>query len=132
MIQMVLFFSSQKQLLIIYLFFTYLFYLFIYFSLNPGVREICESYVVGLQWVLYYYYEGVASWSWFYPYHYAPMISDLVDLSSIKMDFKLGKPFRPFDQLLSVLPSASIQHLPSAFHVCSSFYLFFLLLFLLF
>ena len=39
------------------------------------MRELTENYVQGLQWVLYYYYRGVASWPWFYRYHYSPMIS---------------------------------------------------------
>lgn len=38
-------------------------------------KSLCENYVQGLQWVLYYYYRGIASWPWFYGYHYAPLVS---------------------------------------------------------
>ncbi|KAG2430247.1 hypothetical protein HXX76_010345 [Chlamydomonas incerta] len=78
-------------------------------------RQVVEHYIAGLHWVLEYYYRGVASWDWYYPYHYAPMASDLVNLDSIQVAFAQGTPFRPFEQLLAVLPAASSKLLPSAF-----------------
>ena len=39
------------------------------------MRKLAENYVQGLQWVLFYYYRGIASWPWYYGYHYSPMIS---------------------------------------------------------
>ncbi|GIL88258.1 hypothetical protein Vretimale_14135 [Volvox reticuliferus] len=80
-------------------------------------RLVVEHYVAGLHWVLEYYYRGVASWDWYYPYHYAPMASDLVNLDAVQVAFAQGSPFRPFEQLLAVLPAASSKLLPSPFRV---------------
>jgi len=60
---------------------------------------------------------GVISWGWFYPYHYSPMMSDLVDLQSIKPKFERGEPFTPYQQLLAVLPAASYRLLPKPYQV---------------
>ncbi|KAF9926111.1 5'-3' exoribonuclease 1 [Linnemannia zychae] len=82
---------------------------------EADVRKMIFKYVEGLQWVLYYYYRGVASWAWFYPYHYAPKISDLVNLDTVNISFELGAPFKPYEQLMGVLPEASKKHIPQAY-----------------
>ncbi|KAH6913536.1 exonuclease II [Coprinopsis sp. MPI-PUGE-AT-0042] len=77
--------------------------------------DLVFRYVEGLQWVMHYYYSGVASWGWFYNYHYAPRISDLRHVDQMTFDFKLGTPFKPFEQLMGVLPVASKEHIPTAY-----------------
>ncbi|KAJ5575663.1 hypothetical protein N7535_002589 [Penicillium sp. DV-2018c] len=79
------------------------------------MRKLARNYVQGLQWVLFYYYRGIASWPWFFEYHYAPMISDVNDGLDADMNFKLGQPFRPFDQLMGVLPDRSKKIVPTAY-----------------
>ncbi|KAL9088853.1 MAG: hypothetical protein Q9159_002816 [Coniocarpon cinnabarinum] len=80
------------------------------------LRKLSENYVQGLQWVLYYYYRGVASWPWFFRYHYSPMISDVKKGFNADMNFELGQPFRPFQQLMGVLPDRSKQIVPTPYH----------------
>jgi 5'-3' exoribonuclease 1 len=87
------------------------------------VTQLVYKYYEGMQWVLSYYYHGVQSWEWFFPYHYCPQITGLdifkLDLSLIDdnavFEFNLGEPFRAFDQLMAVLPPLSKSHVPPCF-----------------
>jgi len=79
-------------------------------------HKVARSYVEGLSWVLLYYFQGCPSWTWYYPYHYAPFAADFVDLDKMTVKFDKGKPFRPYEQLMGVLPAASNHAIPPAFH----------------
>ncbi len=87
-------------------------------EITPAFLEhFCKEYVRAIQWVLLYYYKGVCSWGWFYPYHYAPFCSDLKHFANFSIEFDKGQPFRPFEQLLAVLPAQSKKLLPSCYQV---------------
>ncbi|KAK2946109.1 putative 5'-3' exoribonuclease 2 [Blattamonas nauphoetae] len=45
---------------------------------KQGLELAVHEYIVGLQWVMLYYVQGCPSNSWFYPFHYAPLLVDLV------------------------------------------------------
>ncbi|XP_051556406.1 5'-3' exoribonuclease 1-like isoform X2 [Myxocyprinus asiaticus] len=100
-----------------------------YYMTKMGVEVVSDEflanqakcYVEGIQWILHYYYHGVQSWSWYYPYHYAPFLSDVRNISSLTLTFELAKPFLPFEQLLGVLPAASKDLLPQCYqHLMTS------------
>uniref|UniRef100_A0A8C9ZFK0 5'-3' exoribonuclease 1 n=1 Tax=Sander lucioperca TaxID=283035 RepID=A0A8C9ZFK0_SANLU len=100
-----------------------------YYMTKMGVDVVSDDflakqakcYVEGIQWILHYYYHGVQSWSWYYPYHYAPFLSDIRNISELKLTFDLEKPFMPFQQLLAVLPAASKELLPESYrHLMTS------------
>lgn len=89
-----------------------------------------KKYIEGLQWVLFYYYRGCPHWRWYYPSHYAPMISDLgtdivrsfLDSKTVITEFETDDncpanplPYTPFQQLLCIMPLKSIGLLPSCY-----------------
>lgn len=88
------------------------------------LRKMLYRYIEGMQWVLFYYYKGAPHWRWYYPYHYAPMISDLGrnivsdfldgqhQITEFRVDTNCSsnpKPYTPFQQLLCIFPVKSLR-----------------------
>lgn len=78
--------------------------------------QACEEYIKGMEWVYNYYFYDLPSWDWYYPYRFAPFMADLALVKSITVNFKLGKPLKPMEQLLAVMPPLSKDLLPSCLH----------------
>ena len=78
-------------------------------------HSLRHEYIRGIVWTLKYYCTGCCSWSWYYPYHYAPFLSDLTKLDEFVCNFDLATPYVPFEQLLAVLPPASGGLLPAPY-----------------
>lgn len=93
-------------------------------EINKIRRDMVRCYLEGISWVLLYYYQGCPSWQWYYPYHYAPFAADFVNVNDIigeqGIKFTLGEPFKPYEQLMSVLPAASGHNLPEVLRILMS------------
>ena len=66
-----------------------------------------------------YYFQGVPSWEWFYPYDFPPFLSDIqsyIVRNSFRISnitFYLSKPLSPYEQLMAILPSDRCTLLPN-------------------
>jgi len=82
------------------------------------IDKICHKYLEGIYWNFHYYNYGCISWEWSYYHNYPPSFNDLYnymdryvsDINLIKLP--KSKPFKPFEQLLMVLPNNSRELLP--------------------
>lgn len=79
------------------------------------VSQMVKKYLEGLQWVMNYYFKGPTDWQWFYPYNYAPMISDFLSTELGCDEFAIREPFMALEQLLGVIPPGAKNLLPSAY-----------------
>lgn len=82
------------------------------------IDKVCHKYLEGLFWNFQYYNFGCISWEWSYYYNYPPSFNDIYNymdkyISDINLiQIPKSKPFRPFEQLLMVLPQQSKDLLP--------------------
>ena len=42
-----------------------------------AICSCCAALLRGLRWTLHYYLLGTPSWSWYFPYHHAPLLTDV-------------------------------------------------------
>lgn len=87
-----------------------------YYNIND-INDACEKYLTGLYWILGYYNNHIHdNWSWYYPYHAVPFISDLYSyLCKSKDNFlkntdalQKSIPNSNLEQLFLVLPKKSL------------------------
>ena len=44
---------------------------------SEEIDVICDEYLRGMTFVINYYLIGMPTYDWYYPYHYAPLLSDI-------------------------------------------------------
>lgn len=77
------------------------------------IRDMSNSILDAFYWVLRYYNSGCPSWSWHYPFLYAPPLEVVLDfIDSYQPKFELGHPNLPFVQQLAIFPPQSAHLMP--------------------
>lgn len=81
---------------------------------GKNTEQYSLDYLEGMQWVLTYYTTGLENWEWSYKNHYAPLVTNLVNVldSYRKKTYPKTFPTPPFVQLLCVLPPRSFHLIP--------------------
>ena len=87
------------------------------------LKNLCNNYLEGLEWVFKYYSSGCPNWKWKYNYHYPPLFNDLIKyIPHFETDFIINNSkdnavFTPELQLSYVLPVSQLDLLPK--NICS-------------
>lgn len=85
------------------------------------IDKICHKYLEGVFWNFHYYNYGCIAWDWNYPYSQPPSFNDIYNylnnfVSNINhIDLPKSRPFKPYEQLLMVLPAQSRELLPKSY-----------------
>ena len=86
-------------------------------KLMKDARKAVMKYMEGIEWVVNYYLDGPRSWTWYYPYHYAPLLWHFAEYADLfnSVSYTPTRPHAPVQQLLSVLPPKSANLIPEPF-----------------
>jgi 5'-3' exonuclease len=92
-----------------------------YYKRNFGIEEedaisrVCDEYMRGMRFVIEYYTKCIPTFDWYYPYHYAPLFSDLESFVinyDIEYTFKYKPPLSQIEALVSVLHPCNFGLIP--------------------
>ena len=83
---------------------------------KPFLKEICNNFMEGLEWVMRYYTTGCPDWRWSYRYHYPPLWNDLLTYiphwETTMIEPNANTNVTEWTQLAYVLPRPSLKLLP--------------------
>jgi 5'-3' exonuclease len=79
------------------------------------IRRLCQKYYEGLDWNLKYYLKGCPQWTWYYSYHFSPVIEDVIDYKYQPVLFKKGEADPYYVQLLCILPPTHKDLVPEKY-----------------
>lgn len=86
-------------------------------------KEISHEYLKGILFVTKYYLDKIPSYTWAYPYFYAPYFKELyehIDSFDENMTFEESEPLTPLEQLLSIVPGKCSYLLPEPLRFLST------------
>lgn len=84
---------------------------------DPLFHKIILKYIEGLDFYCRYYFKGLPSWNWYYPFHYTPLLADVhfyIQSNKLNLAIPKSEPFDPFEALMFMLPTGSFGLLPKA------------------
>lgn len=88
---------------------------------NQYRNRVCLNYLESLIFNLRYYMMGLPSYTFYYQFRAPPVASDVFfnlqrNVSDVnKITFPMGEPYKPFDQLMMILPRSMGELLPKAY-----------------
>ena len=97
-------------------------------DLNPANFEheisiIARDYMVGMIFILRYYFKGIPTFDWCYQYHYAPFFSDIYNMANelaledtndfFDIKFNPVRPLSIYESLIGIFPPSSFNLIPN-------------------